>query len=475
MPVSPAYRPDPLFASLGEDYAAPVTAARFEAGELRLRDDRAAARIGLETLTEAEWRDAFALFKPLPNNQERPLAQRYHGHQFRVYNPDIGDGRGFLFAQMRDRAGRLMDLGAKGSGTTPFSRSGDGRMTLQGAVREALISAALDAFGVPGCAILSLYETGERLDRYDEPSPARGAVMVRLQHSHVRIGTFQRHAAHERADLIAGLLSHCLEAYYPDLQERPEAERAGAFLRAVVTANAQLTARWMAAGFVHGVMNSDNMTVTGESFDYGPSRFLPVFAPDFTAAYFDDAQIYAYGRQPHATAWNLERLAECLTLVSAPEPLQEALQAFSPAYSAAFVEAIRARLGVASAGEEADQALAEALFAFLDRSRAPFEGVFFDWFGGEARGQAALSGPRGRHYQGEAFAAFRGRLAGRAPAPGVDVGHPYFAEDEPASLTIAAVREIWRAIDEAGDWTPFEETRAAIGRAREAYRLSPAQ
>ncbi|MDB5454149.1 MAG: hypothetical protein JWO33_2727, partial [Caulobacteraceae bacterium] len=232
MPVSPAYRADPKFPELGPEFADPVQAEAFPQAILRFRNDRAAATVGLDTLTDAEWVAHFGRFAPLPGNIDPPLAQRYHGHQFRVYNPDLGDGRGFLFAQLREApaleggAGRLLDLGTKGSGRTPWSRSGDGRLTLKGGVREVLAAAMLEALGVPTSRSFSLVETGEELVRGDEPSPTRSAVLTRLSHSHIRFGTFQRHAFFERPERIGQLTDHVIANYYPELgnaEDRPAA------------------------------------------------------------------------------------------------------------------------------------------------------------------------------------------------------------------------------------------------------------
>src|SRR5580704_1080670 len=254
MPLSPRYQPDPQFARLGPEFADPVAAADFPETILRFRNDRAAATVGLETLTDAEWLAHFGRFEPLPGNLPQPLALRYHGHQFRVYNPEIGDGRGFTFAQVREAGtGRLLDLGTKGSGRTPWSRSGDGRLTLKGGVREVLATAMLEALGVPTSRSFSLIETGEALERGDEPSPTRSAVLTRLSHSHVRFGSFQRHAYLGRADNIEALIGHVIENYYPELGNA--LDRPVALLEAVVDRSAHLTARWMAAGFVHGVLN----------------------------------------------------------------------------------------------------------------------------------------------------------------------------------------------------------------------------
>jgi uncharacterized protein YdiU (UPF0061 family) len=192
---APLFHPARTIDEVADFLADPVRAADFPETILRFRNDRAAATIGLEPLSDADWVRHFGRFEPLPGSLPEPLALRYHGHQFRVYNPNIGDGRGFLFAQMHDIAGRLMDLGTKGSGQTPHSRSGDGRLTLKGAVREILATEMLEALGVETSRTFSVVETGEALHRGDEPSPTRSAVLIRLSHGHIRIGSFQRLAS----------------------------------------------------------------------------------------------------------------------------------------------------------------------------------------------------------------------------------------------------------------------------------------
>ncbi|MFN3287358.1 MAG: protein adenylyltransferase SelO family protein, partial [Sphingomonadaceae bacterium] len=298
MHAAMTWRGERLIETLGSDFWDPVEPARFPAHMLRWRNDRAAGEVGLAGLDDAAWLDHFARFKPLPDTLERPLALRYHGHQFRVYNPDLGDGRGFTFAQGRNARGRLLELGTKGSGRTPWSRFGDGRLTLKGAVRELLATEMLEALGVETSRTLSIVETGEALHRNDEPSPTRSAVLVRLSHGHVRIGSFQRQAALERADNVERLARYVLAHLAGE--EPPAAADALAvrLLDWVADNTARLAAAYMAAGFVHGVLNSDNINVTGESFDYGPWRWLPTFEPGFTAAYFDHSGLYAYGRQP---------------------------------------------------------------------------------------------------------------------------------------------------------------------------------
>ena len=210
MPPSPAYRPSTRHAELGEQFYDPVAPAAFPEHILRYRNQAWAARVGLDALTDAEWIKYFGRFEPLPGSFDRPLALRYHGHQFRTYNPDLGDGRGFLFAQLHDSSdGRLLDLATKGSGRTPWSRGGDGRLTLKGGVREVLATEMLEAHGVDTSKTFSLIETGEALARGDEPSPTRSAVLVRLSHSHIRFGTFQRLAYHEDTASLQRLARSC--------------------------------------------------------------------------------------------------------------------------------------------------------------------------------------------------------------------------------------------------------------------------
>ena len=476
MPVSPAYHPDPRFVQLGPEFADPVAPARFPEATLRYRNARWAAKVGLDTLSDAEWLAAFARFEALPDNQPTPLATRYHGHQFRTYNPDLGDGRGFLFAQLRDNTERLLDLGTKGSGQTPWSRQGDGRLTLKGGVREVLATAMLEALGVPTSKSFSLVETGEALERNDEPSPTRGAVLTRLSHSHIRFGTFQRLAFFERADLMAQLVDHVVETYYPELAPLDgPAARAPALLRAVAARTSRMLARWMAAGFVHGVLNTDNMNINGESFDYGPYRFLPKNDPNFTAAYFDASGLYAFGRQPEAVFWNLQQLAGCLAMLADGSEIAAALSDFGETYRRDLAAAMLDRLGVSSAGEEADVALAGAAFRALAEGgdALGWEPFFFDWFGGKASQDRALNGPRADVYRTEAFVDFRARLTEHAPDRPERLESPVFQRDQPETLLYDEIEDIWAAIAAQDDWTPFNAKLDRLDKARAALQPEP--
>ena len=449
------WSPQAAILDLGEGYYDAVTPAAFPQAVLRFRNDRAAAEVGIYppgsgrteaarglVLTDRDWLARFARFEPFADSLPQPLALRYHGHQFRTYNPDIGDGRGFLYAQCRDHAGRLMDFGTKGSGRTPYSRFGDGRLTLKGGVREILATEQLEALGVETSRTFSLIETGEALERGDEPSPTRAAVLVRLGHSHIRIGTFQRLAYEGDADRMAQLIDYVLT----NLHDQPVGpDPAAQLLRNVVARTARLAGSYMAAGFVHGVLNTDNINVTGESFDYGPWRFAPTWDPGFTAAYFDHQGLYAFGRQPEAIHWNCGQLAVALRTVSAAEPLIEALEAFPALYQAAVAERFLWRLGVTPRGAD-DMAVVQAAERGLRATALGLDRFFFDGFGGRA--------PDGAGWD-ELRAALAPYKARKEPTEAYWSG-------EPCSMLIDEVETLWSAIAERDDWAPLYAKITAI-------------
>ncbi len=438
MPFDPqAYRPETALLALGNGFYDPVAAADFPETRLRFRNDCAAAEVGLDALSDDDWVQHFGRFEPVPGTLPQPLALRYHGHQFRVYNPEIGDGRGFTFAQMRGRDGRLMDLGTKGSGQTPWSRFGDGRLTLKGGVREILASEMLEALGVPTSRSFSLIETGEQLERGDEPSPTRSAVLVRLSHGHIRIGTFQRLAYERHEAGMRALTSYALRNLYGEDSDDPVR-----LLDLVVGRCATLAASYMAAGFVHGVLNSDNINVTGESFDYGPWRFAPTWDPGFVAAYFDHAGLYAFGRQPEAIHWDAMQLAVSLRLISDAEPLIAVLETFGERYQPAITDAILWRLGRLPRDADNDRALVQTVERALRETNAPLDQFFFD----------AFAQPLPPSY-GEAWADARAALD--AYGPRKDRTHAFWS-GPPCAMLIDEVESIWSAIAERDDWAPFE-------------------
>mgnify|MGYP001587708321 CR=1 FL=1 len=467
----PRYRPAPRPTALGPEFYDVARPARFPKMQLRFRNQRWAERLGFGEFDEMSWLHAFGELCPLPDNLTEFLALRYHGHQFRAYNPELGDGRGALYAQLLDPVdGRLLDFGTKGSGTTRWSRGGDGRLTLRGGVREVLAAELLDALGVRTSKAFSLIETGEQLSRHDEPSPTRASVLVRLSHSHIRFGTFQRlYALNQRAELQR-LVDYCTTQYYPaGLEVEAGDDPIVAFFRTVVRRTAELVGQWLVAGFVHGVLNTDNMSITGESFDYGPYRFLPRFDPGFVAAYFDQTGLYAFGRQPDAVLWNLQRLADSLTPLTTVQALTKALDDYAPAMITSFQLQFLWRLGLKSRGAEADDRLVQAALLVLADPRGSWDGFFFDWRGGAARHARALWGLDRAVYEGDAFDRFRKELEAFEPTPGA-LDHPYFQGDAPVSLVYDAGEAIWQAIAQRDDWQPFEATLARIGAAREAHR-----
>ena len=433
--------------ALGNHFYVPVSAASAPKAILRYRNQKAAKAIGLDHLDDAQWCAHFAHFKPFEGSFAKPLALAYHGHQFGHYNPDIGDGRGFLFAQIHEaHTGRLLDLGTKGTGQTPFSRSGDGCLTLKGAVREILATEMLEALGVNSSKTFSVIETGRALERHDEPSPARSAMLVRLSHSHIRIGSFQRHAYHNNPQANEQLARYVVTHYYPLRDPKaPLAELIETLLSDLAEKIAVMAGGWMAAGFVHGVLNTDNFNITGESFDYGPWRFLPHLDPNFTAAYFDHQGRYAYGRQPDAALWALCRFADCFIDVVPKDKLEAALQPFFAHMETAMVGAMMRRLGVTS---DQGAAIMNALLKAARETKLPFDELFTDLYGGHKPDRAP--------YNSDAFAAYFAEIERLDPASFLGRDHQYFAAAKPASLVIEEVEALWAPIAAEDDWSVFE-------------------
>ncbi|MFN3725169.1 MAG: protein adenylyltransferase SelO family protein [Allosphingosinicella sp.] len=467
MTKAASYRPERAILELGDEFYDKVEPADFPQAILRFRNDRAAAEVGLEGLSDEEWVRHFARFEALPGNLEDKLALRYHGHQFRSYNADLGDGRGFLFAQMRDHRDRLMDLGTKGSGQTPWSRFGDGRLTLKGGVREILATEMLEALGIETSRTFSLIETGEALHRGDEPSPTRSAVLVRLSHGHIRIGTFQRLAYLGQADNMRKLTDYCLRHYYGEEGGADGPER---LLAHVAERTARLAASYIAAGFVHGVLNSDNINITAESFDYGPWRWTPFWDGSFTAAYFDQTGLYSFGRQPEAIHWDVVQLYRSLGLIADEEALRPAAETFPEHFNQALRAAIFRRLGIVPGELEADLQTIVAIQTAMVEGSVEIDRFFFDWRGGRRRGPS----PADAAYGEEAFKALEEQLSGYAAAPGA-LDHDYWSDAAPCSMHIDEVEAIWSRIDAVDDWSALQAKVAAVRRMGKAYAAAPFQ
>jgi uncharacterized protein YdiU (UPF0061 family) len=365
---------EPALELLGNDYYDEVAAAEFPQHILRFRNDQLLPLLGLnpESVENTYFVEAFGKFQGI----QPFLALRYHGYQFGEYNPFLGDGRGFLYGQVRGMDGQLYDFGTKGSGRTPYSRNGDGRLTLKGGIREVLAAEALHHLGVHTSRCLSLVETGEALWRGDEPSPTRSSVMIRFSRSHIRFGTFERLRYIKRRDLIHNLLDHVIDCYYPEVANSEN--RYEEFYAELVKRVAKLTAQWMAAGFCHGVLNTDNMSITGESFDYGPYAFIPTYNPLFTAAYFDYGGRYSYGNQPFICRLNLEMLQVPLSLIIPLSDLEKSLAQFDEYYSSNYLLLMMKKLGFENLSIPEAAALLEKTLEILQETEIGYHSFFYE-------------------------------------------------------------------------------------------------
>ena len=322
-------------------------------------------------------------------NGATPVAQAYAGHQFGGYSPRLGDGRALLIGELTDRHGRLRDLHLKGSGRTPFSRGADGRAAVGPMLREYVISEAMHALGVPTTRSLAVVATGRHVRR---ESDLPGAVLARVASSHLRVGTFQYAAATGDVELLRRLADHAIARHHP---AAAQAEiPALALLESVATAQADLVARWMLIGFVHGVMNTDNMTISGETIDYGPCAFMEAFEPSTVYSSIDTGGRYAYGNQPLVAEWNLARFAETLLPLVADEQdravelATQALGTFRSRYGAAYATGLLTKTGFASGPDDAVAVdLGERLLVLLRESHVDWTNAFRA-LGVAARGDA---------------------------------------------------------------------------------------
>jgi serine/tyrosine/threonine adenylyltransferase len=305
-----------------------------------------------------------------------PVAQAYAGHQFGGYSPRLGDGRALLLGEVLDVHGRRRDLHLKGSGRTPFARGGDGKAAVGPMLREHVIGEAMHALGIPTTRALAVVATGEQIAR-DTMLP--GAVLTRVAASHLRVGTFQYAAAHKDPTLVRRLADHAIARHHPHAAEAESPYLA--FFEAVVDAQASLVARWMLVGFIHGVMNTDNMTISGETIDFGPCAFMDAFDPATVFSSIDHGGRYAYGNQPQIAQWNLARLAETLLPLfdvetdAAVAAATDVLQSFPDRYHGYWGDGMRAKLGLGDA-QCGDGELIHELLALLYAQKVDFTSCF---------------------------------------------------------------------------------------------------
>lgn len=330
-----------------------------------------------------------------------PIAMAYAGHQFGHFVPQLGDGRAILLGEVIDRDGIRRDIQLKGSGRTPFSRRGDGRAALGPVLREYIVSEAMFALGIPTTRSLAAVVTGEHVIR---ETALPGAVLTRVAASHIRVGTFQFFAVRRDTDAIRRLADHVIVRHYPDLlqAERPY----HALLAAIVARQAELIARWLLIGFIHGVMNTDNTSISGETIDYGPCAFMDAYNPAQVFSSIDEMGRYAYANQPRIGLWNLTRLAECLLpLLSedqekAVAEAQDILGAFSETFSAAYQTGLRKKVGLFTE-RDGDDALIQDLLDAMAKNQADFTLTFRKL--GEAAGDPAADDARAQFIDPSAF------------------------------------------------------------------------
>ena len=341
------YRLESSFARELPELGTPWQAAPAPAPRLLLLNEELAGELGLdpEHLRSEEGVELL-LGRNLPEDAQ-PVAQVYAGHQFGVRVPRLGDGRALLLGELRDSAGTLQDLHLKGSGPTPFARGGDGLAAVGPMLREFVISESLHALGIPTTRSLAVVATGRPVRR---ETMLPGAVLARVAASHLRVGTFEYARSTGDLDLLRRLADYAIDRHHPGA--RDAANPYLALYEAVVAAQAELVASWMLVGFVHGVMNTDNTTISGQSIDYGPCAFMEEFDPDTVFSSIDHQGRYAYGNQPAVAQWNLARLAEALLPLVAQDPndavdlLTPVLAAFPERYSAQWTAGMRAKLGL---------------------------------------------------------------------------------------------------------------------------------
>ena len=367
---------DNTYARLPDRFFARVAPTPVSGPRLIRLNRPLAVQLGLD----ADWLEGPAGVEALAGRRvpegAEPIAAAYAGHQFGGFVPQLGDGRAVLLGEVVDRDGRRRDIQLKGSGPTPFSRRGDGRAALGPVLREYVVSEAMAALGIPTTRALAAVTTGDRVVR---ETLLPGAVLTRVAASHIRVGTFQFFAARQDVDGLRVLADHVIARHYPDAGAGGEPYRA--LLDGVVAAQADLVARWLLVGFIHGVMNTDNMSVAGETIDYGPCAFMDAYDPSTVFSSIDQHGRYAYGNQPRIAQWNLARLAETLLplLSDAPDEAvsraEEALAGFAPRFEAAYLGGLRRKLGLLSE-REGDAVLANDLLKAMAENQVDFTLMF---------------------------------------------------------------------------------------------------
>jgi uncharacterized protein YdiU (UPF0061 family) len=457
--MSVPYSFDNTYARLPGRFFARVFPTPVRAPRLIRVNDSLADQLGLDPgLLAGEGAVEVLAGNRVPETAE-PIATAYAGHQFGVFVPQLGDGRAILLGELIDRAGVRRDVQLKGSGRTPYSRGGDGRAALGPVLREYVVSEAMAALGIPTTRALAAVTTGEVVSR---ETVLPGAVLTRVASSHIRVGTFQFLAARGDVEGLRLLADYVVARHYPDAARSERPYRA--LLDAVVRAQAELIAKWMLVGFIHGVMNTDNMSVAGETIDYGPCAFMDAYDPGAVFSAIDRYGRYAYARQPTIGEWNLARLAECLlSLLSddmneAIAEAEQALEAYRTLFERAYLGGLRRKLGLLTEGE-GDAELGRDLLAAMGENGADFT-LTFRRLSDSASGQEDGAVVRGMFSNPSAYDEWMPRWRRRLEQEPTDAAtrraamlavNPAFI---PRNHRVEAV--IRAAVDE-GDFSPFHE------------------
>ncbi len=459
------------YASLPERFGARQEATPVAAPEL-LRLNRPLAReLGLDVaFLESEQGVAMLAGNATPEGA-RPLAMAYAGHQFGNFVPSLGDGRALLLGEVVDIRGVRRDIHLKGSGPTPFSRRGDGRAALGPVLREYVVSEAMAALGIPTTRALAMVTTGEPVYR---ESALPGAVLARVAASHVRVGTFEYFARRGDREAVRTLADYVVARLYPDAAEAEKPYRA--LLDAVVQRQAELVAKWLHVGFIHGVMNTDNVALSGETIDYGPCAFMDSYHPDTVYSSIDHAGRYAFSNQPGIAQWNLARLCECLLPLldeneqAALEQAQASLASFSGHFEAAYHAGLLRKIGL-SDEREGDLALAGKLLAAMAEGRADFTNTFRRLSEARSDDPGSLAPVRALFEDPAPFDRWSVDWLARLAADGRDDAARREAMGAVNPAFIPRNHRVQQAIDAAaqGDLTATDELLAVTGRPYEDH------
>ena len=425
-----------------------------------------AAQLGLdaEWLASAEGVEALS-GRRVPEGAD-PIATAYAGHQFGHFVPQLGDGRAILLGEILDTDGMRRDIQLKGAGPTPFSRAGDGRAALGPVLREYLVSEAMAALGIPTTRALAAVTTGEWVQR-ERRLP--GAILTRIAASHIRVGTFQFFAARGDDHGLRALADHVMQRHYPHVAAAEQPYRA--LLEAVIGRQAELVARWLLVGFIHGVMNTDNMSVAGETIDYGPCAFMDAYDPATVFSSIDAQGRYAYANQPRIAHWNLTRFAETLLPLLADDEgeavsrAEAALETFAPRFEAAYHDGLSKKLGLGEA-REGDAALAGDLLKTMADNRADFT-LTFRRLAEETRGPAARDPVRDLFLDPTAFDGWAARWRQRLDAEPHDDADRRAAMRAVNPAFVARNHHVEAALEaavERADFGPFEALLGVLSR-----------